>query len=102
MFGCLDFTLHICANKGTQMKSENTNKKTTCNKKCIPILKPEPAEVVAAITGKSVSYVNKVRTGKRADHSESAVTIKRADTLILEGKQVLLKAVAETINKPNN
>ena len=84
------------------MKSENTNKKTTCNKKSIPEIKPEPAKVVAAMTGKSVSYVKKVRTGIRADHSESAALIKEIDETIIYCKKIMWDKIDEIIINRHN
>lgn len=81
------------------MNTENTNKKTTCNKKTTTAVFPTPAQIVAGITGDSESYVKKVLTGVRPAKTNRAKKIKSCYEMVVDGQQVLVQAVAEVINK---
>lgn len=94
--------LHICVRKETQMNTENTNKKTTCNKKTTTAVFPVPAQVVADITGVSSSYVKKIRSGYRDIKSETAAQVQYCDELLVDGQKVLVQTVADIINKQNS
>lgn len=93
--------LYFCVRKETQMTSENTNKKTTCNKKSAAAVIPVPAQVIADIVGVSESYVKKIRENTRRTNTETAVKVKYCDELIIEGQQVLIKEVSKIIHKPS-
>jgi len=84
------------------MNTENTNKKTTCNKKTTTAVFPVPAQVVADITGVSPSYVKKIRNGVRNDSTPAAALVKYCDELIVDGHSVLLETVTDIIHKKQN
>lgn len=81
------------------MNTENTNKKTTCNKKSTTAVFPGAIEVVAGITGDSKSYAIKVINGIRPAKTKRAKKIKNCYEMIVDGHKVLVQAVTEIINK---
>lgn len=79
--------------------SKDKNIKTTCNEIIAELVCPEPAAVVAALTGTSASYVKKVRTGDRNDTSIKAQKIKMCDQLICNEKTFLLATVSQMMHE---
>jgi hypothetical protein len=72
--------------------------KTTCTKKDVfPVLPQPTAIVLAEIVGVSESYAKKVRTGNRSDKSETAELVKYCNELIIGGQEVLIKSIHKII-----
>jgi hypothetical protein len=85
------------------MNSENTNKKTTCNKKSTTVAMPTPAaSVVAEIVGVSESYVKKIRSGYRDIKSETAAQVQFCEELLIDGQKVLVQTVSDLIKQKQN
>jgi hypothetical protein len=82
------------------MNTESTNKKTTCNKKSVTVVLPEPPiEVIAGITGLSESYVSKIGAGTRKANSKKAKLAIYCKELIVDSQKILIEAVTEAIEQ---
>lgn len=84
------------------MESENTNKKTSCNKNIEKACAPAPAivipaKVVADVVGCSEPQVKKVRRGKIVRNTPMQVRIQRVEDELEIGVNALIEQVKAAV-----